>query len=756
MKQHYDAIVVGSGFGGAVAACRLAQAGLDVLVLERGRRFAPSELGASVHPESFLWDAFGGIYDVRSLGGMMIIQSAAWGGGSQVYANVHLRPPAEVFARGWPPGVDRARLDPYYDLVAHMLDLAPITAAPSLPAKTRRLRTVADQLGRSSDFFYPNLAVRFGGPAHNKFGVPQGACQMCGECALGCRHGAKNTLDLNYLAVAEQRGASVATDAEVVRIAPSSGGYRVAYRGRGDDHVRTVDARAVFLCAGAVNTTELLLRARDQHGTLPGLSSRLGTGYSGNGDYIGFAFHADDEIDPADGPTITTALRYDRSASDGTWFLLEDGGFPHLRTVLAAAHRQGAALLDSDLLARAEALLGLQGNRGAAALLCMGRDRGDGRIELVPANKQLAIRWNTDGHMPLYEAQERLSTDIAHALGGAFMRNPVWQLLNKPMSVHSLGGCPVGPDRNRGVVDDAGEVHGYPGLFVLDGAAIPSSVGVNPASTIAAVAERNIERYLRRRFPAWQAPERAAAVAIVDPLSALPSGGASPRPETPFVGVRFRETMTGHIAPGLVPSLPFDRAQYEAAARTGERAGNTLAVELTITMPNLRNAHDAALHAGNVRGTLRAAALFGPAPLEIRDGVFQLFVEPSRDAAGGTQVERRMIYLLPFVGPDGRPYLLDGMKVVRDEPARFDLWSTTTTLYTVLREGHDRAGRVIGAGIVQLHLRDLVRQLATLRVIGTGGLRARLDGAATFARLFFGGLWDVFVAPRLGLGAAAR
>jgi cholesterol oxidase len=754
MSANYDAIVVGSGFGGAVAACRLAQAGQKVLIVERGRRYKGEQYPVDgKNPRQWLWETTGGLFDIRALGGMTIVQSAAYGGGSQIYANVHLRPPADLFASGWPSGLDRTTLDPYYDLVAHMLDVKPITSSSRMPTKSLWMKQVARKLGRENDFFYPNLAVHFGDERENRFGAPQKGCSMCGRCDVGCPEAAKNTLDLNYLFVAEKLGAQVEVGAEVFKLEPGQGGgYQVSFRERDGGNVRSASAKSVFLCAGAVNTTELLLRCRDQHASLPRLSERLGEGYSGNGDYLAFGVGTKFDLDPAGGPTITTAIRYDRRKQNGSWFLLQEGGYPHLGLVLEAARLHHQTTTDVGLEECTKVIAGLLfDQRHTTVLLAMGRDRADGRVVLEPGTRRLAVHWNTEANLPLYDDEERLAADVVGALEGTLVRNPLWQFLRRPVSVHSLGGCPMGADATRGVIDAEGQVFNYPGLFVMDGAALPTATGVNPSSTIAAVAERNVERYIRSLGkPAWEAPERADARPVYDPLDALPAPVTRP-PETPTVGVRFTETMTGFFTPGERPSPGFDRREYEAAEKAGRAAGRKLEFTLTITMPNLHDPHDPILHAGVARGRVIAEPFTAATGAEVRDGVFQLFVAPeSARLRGSPQVERRMIYALPFVGQDGKHYLLDGVKIVRDDAdRRFDLWTTTTTLYTVVREGHMASGPIVGTGIVRIPVSYLARQLTTMRVIGTGGVRLKLEGARTFAALFFGNLWDVFVTPRL-------
>src|SRR5262245_24575197 len=223
-RARYDAVVVGTGFGGAVAACRLAQAGVDVAVLERGQRYPLGSFPREVAGDhGLLWHGGRGIYDVRAFNDMLVVQAAGYGGGSLVYANVHMRPPADLFDEGWPAPYSRAALDPYYDLVAHMLGVTPAPTT-ALPPKAQVMLDTSRRLGRAGQTFLPELAVNFDDPSvaarPNRFGVEQAGCTGCGECIVGCNVGAKNTLDTNYLAVAERHGAEVATGCEVTVVEP--------------------------------------------------------------------------------------------------------------------------------------------------------------------------------------------------------------------------------------------------------------------------------------------------------------------------------------------------------------------------------------------------------------------------------------------------------------------------------------------------------------------------------------------------------
>ncbi len=545
MRSSYDAVVIGSGFGGAVAGCRLAQAKLNVAILERGRRYGRGEFPRDWNnpANGWMWATGGGLFDVRPFGEMTVVQGAGWGGGSLIYANVHLRAPADLFQSGWPAGYSRATLDPYYDLVAYMLDIAPITASSHLgvPPKAAWMKQVAGRLGREAQFCYPNIAVDFSTPgaAHrNKFGVEQSGCTYCGECDIGCNVLAKNTLDLNYLALAEQHGADVAPLCEVVRIERDGAAYKVTFKNHAAAGAETaIAARTVFLCAGAVNSTELLLRCRDEFGTLPVLSARLGERYSGNGDFLAFAFDTATPFVPSNGPTITTGIVYDRGVgANRAWFIFEEGGYPkEIAGLLQVLNPKGGWLKDViDLssgaltaaihnAARSRIGLSAPSHDDTAVFLAMGRDRANGVLALDPLTHTLKVSWDVASNLPLYGAEEQFSTDVANAMGGAVAFNPLWQRLNRPVSVHNLGGCVMADDRGNGVTDAGGEVFGYPGLYVLDGGALPAATGVNPSHTIAAVAERNVEAAIRKLTGnvAWRAPEAASARPIEDPLTGI-------------------------------------------------------------------------------------------------------------------------------------------------------------------------------------------------------------------------------------------
>jgi cholesterol oxidase len=769
MSDAYDAVVVGTGFGGAVAACRLSQAGLRVRVLERGRRYDTRVGPDQVFPfprdftnfeNGWLYAHEQGLFDVKPIEEMLIVESAGYGGGSLIYANVHLRAVDDVFAQGWPAGYSRAELDPYYDLVAYMLDIVPITSrAHDQPAKTTLMASVMEKLGRQAQFYYPNIAVDLAdgnaGPHPNKFGVLQQGCRNCGECDIGCRFASKNTLDLNYLAVAEGNGAEVTTQCEVVRIAPDeNGGYVVSYRDFVNKADASVAAKAVFVCGGAINSTELLLRCRDE-GALPDLSPALGEGYSGNGDFLAFGFDTAQPFRPDYGPTITTGVIYDRS--DGglpSWFTVQEGGYPAQIGSLFQLLRQGSGWWPAAAnLVREEVehlvektvagtdIRAVAQTATSAVFLAMGRDRANGRLELDPLTKRLRIRWHLGDNLPLYNSEDRLIRDVVEELGGTSADNPFWTLLKQPVSVHNLGGCCMGGDPAKGVTDGNGQVYGYPNLYVLDGGCLPSATGVNPSHTIAAVAERNVERFVRSwtKDPLWAPPERASVRPVVDPLSRvqIPRGGTAPTDRP--VGLAFTETMKGFLSPA--DRLPDSIADYVAAEKRGKKAGNRSQFTLTITATDLDRFLAESAHSACAVGEVIASALTSSQGAAVTAGIFNLFVSDGPH-------HRKMLYSLPFVGEDGQPYLLDGFKDVVDDH-HFDVWGSTSTLYTVIRAGKTHDAPVCAAGVLHIHISDFLRQLTTFRVPGATSDRQRIEALARFGRMFMGNLWDVFAAKHL-------
>jgi cholesterol oxidase len=531
-----DAIVIGSGFGGAVSACRLAESGRRVLVLERGPHRKGDDFPRlpDSGPSGWLWNSrWNGLFDFRIFGRIATLSSSGLGGGSHVYANVLIRAPEISFREGWPAGFCADTLAPHYARVEQMLAGRPFPETLRVPKQTA-FQTSARTA--NATMFHPNLAVYFGdGPepvappldqepvyVQDPHGLgidtSQAPCRHCGECDIGCRFASKNTLDLNYLAVAEQRhGAMIRPLCEVYALSQEANGYRVYYRDRNSGERESVWAPLVVLSAGTVNTNELLLRSRDEYGMLPKLSTMLGEHFSGNGDFFAASLDTSEELHPWLGPVITTAIEY---VDGDKHFYVEEGGFPpELAFLVGAMHpRSGyfgklfrgpvshavrlrwfyreVARLHADRDALADRL-----PANSMILLGIGQDASDGRITLkkrLGRRPALDIEWDHTRTLPLIERMEAEFRWISDQLGGSYTPHPLWRSFGRLITVHPLGGCGIADSADEGVLTPFGEVWNYPNLFVADGAAVPRSIGSNPALSIAALAERTAEYIVRR------------------------------------------------------------------------------------------------------------------------------------------------------------------------------------------------------------------------------------------------------------------
>lgn len=520
MSRRFDLIVVGSGFGGAVTACRLAEAGARVLVLERGRRWTPSEYPRRPG-DAWLFDhdrpdKHHGWLDLRFFKGMAVAQGAGVGGGSLCYSSAVMEADADRFADGWPPEIDRAELDPSYDRVRAMLGVRPIPAGQ----RTRRhklMEEAASKSGLADRFSSVPLAVSFDpdwsydlpdavNPRHSKpftnaQGRPQGSCVHLGNCDLGCEVQAKNTLDLNYIPAAEDHGAEVRPLHVVRSVRPDGGGYAVTFDRIDGGRLVPGEERAdrVVLAAGSLGTTELLLRCRDEYRTLPGVDARLGESWSANANVLTPDHYPNNQdVQQSIGPTISAGLDFMDGSVDGQRFYIEDDGFPNLLLNAVDAKLRAGKLSMLGFALRAHLRRGTREvNPLGNVMMWLGEgvDAADGRLDLrrrwfAPWKKSLRLAWDVTRSKPVIDAILEVHSRLSRANGGSLRIPLYWRFLRSLVTVHPLGGCPMGRCAGEGVVDHRGEVFGYPGLFVADGSVLPRPVGRNPSMTIAALAER--------------------------------------------------------------------------------------------------------------------------------------------------------------------------------------------------------------------------------------------------------------------------
>jgi cholesterol oxidase len=519
----FGAIVVGSGFGGAVAACRLAEAGERVLVLERGKRWQPAEYPRGPDDE-WVFDPshpelHHGWIDLRLFPRIAVVQGAGVGGGSLIYANISIPAQRFVFDSGWPAEITFDELLPHYDTTGHMLDVHELPASQH-SARTKLMRDAAHAIGDGPRVRALPMAVRFDPDwsyalpdAHNQahakyednaFGRRQGTCIHCGSCDLGCPVAARNTLDLNYLARAEDSGAEIRPLSLVEAIAPEGNGYRLGIRRLDTGEVASETATRVILAAGSLGSTELLLRCRDEHQTLPTLSARLGYGWCANGDFLTPALYFDRAVSPTRGPTITTAIDYLDGSDGGHRYFVEDGGFPDvignaLRAIFSR-DALGQQIFESWRMALAALARGRDPHTIVMPWFGQAVDENDGVMRLrrspFSGRLRLTLDYDVTRSRGVVQAMIDRHKELSAATGGLPIEPPSWSWLRYLITPHPLGGCNMGNSSLDGVVDHTGAVFGYRNLFVIDGSIVPRALGLNPSRTIAALAERCMTQML--------------------------------------------------------------------------------------------------------------------------------------------------------------------------------------------------------------------------------------------------------------------
>jgi cholesterol oxidase len=492
-----------------------------------------------------------------------------------------------------------------------------------------------------------------------------------------------------------------------------------------------------------------LLKNRD---ALPGLSPRLGSRFCGNGDLLTFAVNTAEVTDPARGPVITSAIRYpdelDGQGEEGRGFYIEDAGVPGFVPWLVQASEAPGALRraamvawrilrqrligdpESNLSAEAAGILGDGKLAGSfLPLLAMGRDIPDGQMKLTKRG-YLDVDWRTAKSGPYFDRLRAESKRLAEAMGAEkFVDDPLW-LLRRVITVHPLGGCPMGRTPEEGVVDPDGRAFGCEGLHVADGSVMPGPVGPNPSLTIAALADRFADAIIEEEGGRAAGRRAAEAVGAPGELAAAETAEAGGEPSVDGrVSVSFTEEMKGFVALG---ERDFDRG-----FRSGRESRTALMFHLTITAEDIDRFIADREHEARAEGWIECGALGGRLPV-VR-GIFNLFVDQEGDRS-----RKRMLYRLHFADAEGQPLTLAGHKVIEDDPG-FDPWRDTTTLFTHILRGHveertDEEPEVVAAGIIHIHLRDFARQLTTFRCDPA----TRLDALARFGALFAGDLWAVY------------
>jgi cholesterol oxidase len=576
----YDVVVIGSGFGGSVAALRLVEKGYKVAVLEAGRRFADDEFPeTSWRLRRFLWAPKLGCFGIQRIdllhgsgragsgSGVLVLSGAGVGGGSLVYANTLYEPLPDFYTDPqWRDVADwRAELAPHYDQASRMLG---VTTYPIDTAADRAMRAVAERMGVGHTFHPTPVGVHIGrgpgevvaDPYFGGVGPDRAGCRHCGACMTGCRHNAKNTLVKNYLWLAERQGAEVHPLTTVVAVRPAadgqsgdSGRLRGKERVGGGYEIETVrtgawlasrtrrvfTAEHVVFAAGALGTQRLLHRMKAT-GALPDLSPRLGTLTRTNSESILGAAVMDAparrrNLDFTEGVAITSSfhpdphthiepVRYGRGSNSMGMLqsALTDGGPRRPLRWLGTLARQPLTYLRLLSVRR-------WSQRSIIALVMQSIDNsltvgwgrtwyGRRRLVSAPGHGEPSPTWVPAGN----QAARLLAEEIDGMPGGSLT-----EAFNVPITAHILGGAVIGATAEEGVVDPYHRIFGHPGLHVVDGAAVTANLGVNPSLTIAAQAERAMS-FWPNKGEADPRPPLGSAYALIEPVPphepAVPQG----------------------------------------------------------------------------------------------------------------------------------------------------------------------------------------------------------------------------------------
>jgi len=549
IHSHYDVAVIGSGYGGAIAASRLARAGKRVCVLERGREIQPgqyptSEAGILKELQMDLMGKHLGsstaMFDLRFNKDINVAAGCGLGGTSLINAGIALRPDVRIFLDPvWPDEIRQEdALGQYFSRAEDMLK--PTTYAHRQPPanKTQAIERSARHLGETSR--PAPILVTFDQLPDNRnhVGVEQHPCVHCGDCISGCNYRAKNTLLMNYLPDARNHGAEIFCEVAVRALETGDHGWVVRYRAageRGTGEERAITAGVVVLAAGTLGSTEILLRSASRGLSL---SDALDHRFSGNGDMIGFSYNGDQPIDgvglgqsaptSADGtgPCSTTIIDMWSDRPVGEGMMMADGTLPGASAALLPAAFAAGAKLFGERTRRGwrhraykefqelhSKLFGAY--RGAVRntlfFLAITSDDAGGKMYLE--DDRIRIDWPGVGSQaPILRAHETLRK-ATQPLGGTYIPNPVWNRLTDQdlITGHPLGGCAMAGSASDGVVNHKGQVFNastgtgvHQGLYVVDGASVPRSLGVNPLLAICAIAERCCE--LMAHDHGWQSP----------------------------------------------------------------------------------------------------------------------------------------------------------------------------------------------------------------------------------------------------------
>jgi len=767
IKSHYQFVVVGSGYGGSIAASRLSRAGMLVCLLEKGKEFRPGE-----YPRD-LDDAAKEMQvktDKRHIGNntdlyefyigkeISVFKGCGLGGTSNVNANVSIEPEQRVFEDPrWPSALknDRQSLKEGFDRAKEMLKPSPYPEGkPGYPelAKSKGMKTSAAYM--NEEFRYLDINVNFEYDNQpNHVGVEQKKCINCGDCVTGCNHHAKNTLIMNYLPDAVNHGAEIFCETGVRFIERKDDKWYVYFdiynvgREKFKAPPLFITADTVILSAGALGSTEILLRSNARG---MNVSSALGKNFTGNGDVLGFGYnndvkingiglgkHFEDKDKEPVGPCITSIIDMRKRDIIEEGMTLEEGSIPGpVSSLLTPAFISLSKLMGKDTdkgwndwaeEKKREVISAVKGPyhgslNNTQVYLVMTHDDGKGTMSLE--NDKLKISWPDVGRQKIFRKVNNKLQEATKALGGKYMPNPQWsKKLNFDLvTVHPLGGCAMGDDASSGVTNHVGQVYSnitgtdlHPGLYVMDGAILPVPLGTNPLLTISALSERNCK-------------------IIIEANKKTLSYDFKPVTKSPLkeieAGVSFTETMRGFI------SLE-EKSDFRRGYNDGRKRKTSFDFTLTIQSQDVEAFYKDDNHKAELIGNVNCPSL-SKYPITAVDGVFNLFVKDDME-----EKVKLMKYSMKLNTYEGSSYFFNGFKEIKDDKGP-DMWSDTTTLFITLYEGNDEKSNIKGKGILKIAMSDFIKQLKTMKPIHGDAKKESISAISKFGKLFAGEVWDTY------------
>lgn len=510
-NQEYDYVIIGSGFGGSVSALRLSEKGYKVLVIEKGKWFKAEDFPkTNWNLKKWLWlpkAGFKGFFKMTFLNHVTVLSGVGVGGGSLTYANTLPVPKEEFFTSGSWAQLNKweSILKPFYTTAYKMLGAA---TNPQLGEADIVIKEIAKEIGKEAQFKPTKVAVYFGeagrtvkDPYFDGKGPDRTGCIHCGACMTGCRFNAKNTLDKNYLYLAQQLGAKILAEKEVYDILPigkqdGSEGYKIAYKAAfGSKKKESITTKGVIFSGGVMGTVSLLLKLKQQ--SLPKLSDRVGSNVRTNNESLLLVTSTEKEHkDYSKGLAIGSILHTDKNSHLEPVRYGEGSGFFRMLTVPTIHNRFAVfrifgilGLVVKQPIRLLKTLFAKNYSKRTTVLLFMQTLDSTLRIKLGNFTKMKTL--TEEGEKPNAFIPEALTLGkkLAKKVKGIPYANFTDALLGTPTTAHILGGAVMGKDNLEGVIDKECNIFGYKNMLVCDGSMISANPGVNPSLSITAISE---------------------------------------------------------------------------------------------------------------------------------------------------------------------------------------------------------------------------------------------------------------------------